>query len=192
MRDVKRTALITGLVVSFGALAFVGAPTAAQAQNGTASAAPLTRAQLDELRQTLERHMRQERGRLAGLQRQVDEVTLYMRVQDLAHVDELSFFGPPAGSSESPRPISAFVFVPKSMSGNQWGSLVVWQRGAGSLELDSWADVPELRELLGRGVTVIAPAYQGGPEERLDAVTEYALDRFPHLDAGRIRWRAPS
>ena len=52
--------------------------------------------------------------------------------------------------------------------------------------------MPELRDLLGRGVTIIAPTYDGAPEERLDAVPDYALQRYPFLDADRVEWREPS
>ena len=67
----------------------------------------------------------------------------------------------------------------------------MWQRGEDELEIESWSDVPVLRDLLARGVTVIAPEYDGAPEERLDAVPEYALERYPFLDAGRVEWQAP-
>lgn len=155
------------------------------------SAAPLTRAQLDELRQDLERYMRQEQGRLQSLQRQVDVLTLYGRLRDVAHVDQVRFFGPPVGDDDEQRTITALVFVPMSSGGPDHGSLLVWQRGDGALELDSWRDVPELHDLLGRGVTIIAPTYRGAPEERLDAVADYALERYPHLERGRVEWRAP-
>jgi len=188
-----RTTLAAVVMVA-AALAGPRAAVAQQgAQAGTSSAAaPLTRAQLDELRGTLERHMRQERGRLASLQSQVDVVTLHMRLGDLAHVDQVRFFGPPSEGSTEPRTIRAYVFVPKEMGLDGSGSLVVWQRGDDEEEIESWSDVPELRALLGRGVTVVAPDYAGAPEERLDAVTEYALDRYPFLEAGRVEWRAPS
>lgn len=183
--------------------ATLGAPDPAIAQDAAAAAAatapapasasaPLTRAQLEEFRSTLERHMRQERGRLASLQGQVDVVTLHMRLSDIAHVDQVRFFGPASGESTEPRSIRAYVFVPKEMDQGSGGSLVVWQRGEDEQEIESWSDVPELRELLGRGVTIIAPDYDGAPEERLEAVTEYALDRYPFLDADRVEWRPPS
>jgi hypothetical protein len=179
--------------------ATLGTPDLAIAQEAAAAApapasasAPLTRAQLEEFRSTLERHMRQERGRLASLQGQVDVVTLHMRLSDIAHVDQVRFFGPASGEATEPRSIRAYVFVPKEMDQGSGGSLVVWQRGEDEQEIESWSDVPELRELLGRGVTIIAPDYDGAPEERLEAVTGYALDRYPFLDADRVEWRPPS
>ncbi len=172
--------------LSLGALCLPG-PTAAQQP----AAAPLTRAQLDELRTRLERHMSQERGRLGALQRQVDVVTLHYRLGDVAHVDEVRFFGPPSEAGEEPRGITALVFVPKRADGSERGSLLIWQRGDGELEIESWSDVPEVRELVGRGVTVIAPSYGGAPDERLDAVRDYALERYPFLDPGRVSWREP-
>jgi hypothetical protein len=179
--------------------ATLGTPDLAIAQEEEAAApapasasAPLTRAQLEEFRSTLERHMRQERGRLASLQGQVDVVTLHMRLSDIAHVDQVRFFGPASGEATEPRSIRAYVFVPKEMDQGSGGSLVVWQRGEDEQEIESWSDVPELRELLGRGVTIIAPDYDGAPEERLEAVTGYALDRYPFLDADRVEWRPPS
>ena len=153
--------------------------------------APLTRADLDELRSTLERHMSRERRDLDRLQRQVDVVTLYSRLSDIAWVDEVRFFGPPEEGEDEPRAISAFFFVPKSMDGPDAGSLLIWQRGEDELEIESWSDVPRLRELMERGVTVIAPEYDGAPEERLDVVAEYALERYDFLDADRVEWQAP-
>ena len=168
-------------------LGHLALPTWATAQQS--AAAPLTRAQLDELRTTLRRHMDQERGRLNALQRQVDIATLHYRLGDIAHVDQVSFFGPAAEDGDEPRAITALVFVPKRTDGNERGSLVIWQRGADELEIESWSDVPELRELVGRGVTVIAPTYEGAPGERLDAVRDYALERYPFLDRRRVEWR---
>jgi len=180
-----------GTALALAALAFgtlvLPAPAAAQ-QSATA---PLTRAQLDELQATLERHMNQERNRLTALQRQVDVATLYYRLADVAHVDQVRFFGPPVEDEDEPRAISALVFVPKLLGGSERGSLLIWQRGDDELEIESWSDVPELRELVGRGVTVIAPTYDGAPDERLDAVPDYALDRYPFLERGRVEWREP-
>lgn len=185
-----RTSL--GIAVALGALAIgtLAQPRAAAAQQ--TAPAPLTRAHLDDLRATLEDHMDQERRRLDGLQRQVDVVTLYSRLTDIAYVDQVRFFGPPEEGEEEPRGISAFVFVPKDMDGPDRGSLLIWQRGEDELEIESWSDVPELRGLLDRGVTIFAPSYDGAPDERLDAVPEYALQRYPFLDADRVEWREPS
>lgn len=174
-----------------GALALGQLALSSPAAGQQSAAAPLTRAHLDELRSTLEGHMDQERRRLDGLQRQADVVTLYYRLSDIAYVDEVRFFGPPAEEGDEPRPITALVFVPKSMGGREQGELLIWQRGDDELEIESWSDVPELRDLLGRGVTVFAPTYEGAPDERLDAVPEYAIDRYPFLDANRVEWRVP-
>ena len=163
--------------------------TSTRAQQSTP--APLTRAQLDELRTTLDRHMDREESRLRSLQRQVDVAMLHYRLSDIAHVDQVRFFGPPEDDGDEPRPISAFVFIPKDTDHPEHGTLVIWQRGEDELEIESWSDVPELRELVGRGVTVIAPSYEGAPEERLDAVTDYALQRYPFLDPSAVRWREP-
>lgn len=185
-----RTIFRIGLALGALALGPLAQPRAAAAQQ--TAPAPLTRAHLDDLRATLERHMNQERRRLDGLQRQVDVVTLYSRLTDVAYVDQVRFFGPPEEGEEEPRGISAFVFVPKGMAGPDRGSLLIWQRGEDELEIESWSDVPELRDLLGRGVTIIAPEYDGAPEERLDAVPEYALQRYPFLDSNRVEWREPN
>jgi hypothetical protein len=180
----------TALALSALALGHLALPSSATAQQS--AAAPLTRAQLDELRTTLRRYMNQERRRLSALQGQVDVATLYYRLSDVAHMDQVRFFGPPADGGDEPRAITAFAFVPKSTDGNGRGSLVIWQRGDDELEIESWSDVPELRELLGRGVTVFAPTYDGAPDERLDAVPDYALERYPFLDPNRVEWREPS
>lgn len=190
MMRYSRPMLGVGAALAALALAQVALPGSATAQQS--AAAPLTRADLDELRSTLRRHMNQERGRLNALQRQVDVATLHYRLMDVAHVDQVRFFGPPVEDGDEPRPITAFVFVPKRMDGDERGSLVIWQRGDDELEIESWSDVPELRELVGRGVTVIAPTYEGAPEERLDAVRDYSLERYPFLDRGRVEWREPS
>lgn len=186
-----RPVLGTALTVAALWVGHLALPSSVTAQQ-SAAAAPLTRAQLDELRTTLQRHMSQQRGRLNALQRQIDVATLHYRLRDVAHVDEVRFFGPPTEEGDEPRPITAFAFVPKSMDGAGRGSLVIWLRGDDELEIESWSDVPELRELLGRGVTVIAPTYEGAPEERLDAVRAYALERYPFVDGGRVEWREPS
>jgi len=184
----------TASIAALSSLAWLTLPAVASAQDptsGASAAAPLTRAQLDELMSDLEQYMRQERGRLEGLQSQVDVATLYTRLGDVAHVDQVRFFGPPYRDANEQRTITAFIFVPKAAGGPEHGSLLVWQRGDDELEIDSWSDVPELRDLLGRGVTIVAPTYPGAPEERLDAVPDYVLDRYPFLERGRVQWREP-
>jgi hypothetical protein len=188
MRYISPSLCIALALVALASVPLV-LPTSAVAQQS--AAAPLTRAQLDELRATLERHMNRERSRLTALQRQVDVATLHYRLQDVAHVDEVRFFGPPVEEGDEPRAITALVFVPKGIDGIERGSLLIWERGEDHLEIESWSDVPELRELVGRGVTVIAPTYEGAPEERLDAVLDYALERYPFLERGRAEWREP-
>ncbi|MDH3272721.1 MAG: hypothetical protein OEN56_15390 [Gemmatimonadota bacterium] len=181
-----------GIVLALTALTLGQAVLPSSAMAQSSSAAPLTRAQLDEFRATLQQHMDREGGRLSALQRQVDVAMLFYRLRDVANVDEVRFFGPPSEEGEEPRAITALVFVPKRTDGAERGSLLIWQRGADALEIESWSDVPELQELAMRGVTVIAPTYRGAPEERLDAVPEYALQRYPFLDRGRVTWREPS
>ncbi|MDX1494028.1 MAG: hypothetical protein R3253_08225 [Longimicrobiales bacterium] len=188
---------LTLFVGALGALVVLSlaSPTPAAAQDTAAAPsavpAPLTRGHLDELRQRLQRHMARERRGLESLQRQVDVVTLYYRLADLAWVDEVRFFGPPEEGEDEPRAISALVFVPKATDGPERGSLLVWERGEDGLEIESWGDVPELRDHLERGVTIIAPTYSGAPEVRLDAVPEYAQRRYPFLAGGSVEWRAP-
>jgi hypothetical protein len=182
---------IFGIGLVLTALALGGLALPASAAGQQPAAAPLTRAHLDELESKLQGHMERERNRLAALQRQVDVATLFYRLSDVAHVDQVRFFGPAAEDGDEPRAITALVFVPKRVDGDGRGSLLIWQRGDAELEIESWSDVPELRELLGRGVTVIAPTYEGAPEERLDAVRDYALERYPFLEDGRVDWREP-
>lgn len=182
---------VLGIGAALAALALAPFAEPATLEAQQTAPAPLTRAHLDELRETLQQHMNRERRSLDGLQRQVDVVTLHYRLSDVAYVDEVRFFGPPEEGEDEPRAISAFVFIPRSMDGPDRGSLLVWQRGEDELEIESWSDVPELRDLLERGVTVIAPEYDGAPEERLDSVPDYAQQRYPFLDGGSVEWRAP-
>jgi dipeptidyl aminopeptidase/acylaminoacyl peptidase len=102
------------------------------------------------------------------LRKNVDDLMLFRRLEDLAEVDKVRYTGPPprvvrnptGQGAGNPVILSAYTFVPKKPLGKTRRPLVVLVHGGvhGNLNSNS---VNILRELLLQGYAVLAPEYRG-------------------------------
>jgi len=146
----------------------------------------------------------------AKLSRQLNELTWFQRLADLAIVDKVRFTGPPPQKmGELPTPpgsndvlISALSFLPRKFSGARKIPLIVLAHGEihGNVATDEELHV--VREMLQQGYAVIAPDYRGssgygrefwqmidygGQEiEDVHAAREFMLARHPQIDRRRV------
>jgi dipeptidyl aminopeptidase/acylaminoacyl peptidase len=101
-----------------------------------------------------------------SLSRQIDELMLFRRLDDIAEVDQVRFTGPPprvikeptAQGAGNPVIVPAYTFFPRKSSGKL--PLLVFVHGGVHGHFNS-SDVHILRELLLQGYAVIAPDYRG-------------------------------
>lgn len=176
------------------------------------AAAPPAAAQdseLAEIRRQLERQGEILQHRLDVLSRQVDDLTMLLRLGDVAEVDIAWIYGPPLRHQPNPTAQGAgnsfrfftYVFIPRDLDRSRKQPLVVLPHGGVHGNFDSrYTQV--LRELLTQGYTVVAPEYRGstgygaatyraidygGLEiEDTFAARQYMLDTYDFLDPKRV------
>jgi dipeptidyl aminopeptidase/acylaminoacyl peptidase len=103
-----------------------------------------------------------------GLRKNVDDLMLFRRLEDLAEVDKVRYTGlpprvipnPTAQGAGNPVILSAYTFVPRKRPARGKRPLIVLVHGGVHGNLNS-SYVHILRELLGQGYAVIAPEYRG-------------------------------
>src|SRR3984957_12404843 len=143
------------------------------------------------------------------LSRQLDELVLFRRLEDLAVIDLVRYTGPPprvvknptVAGARNPVIIPAYTFLPKKYLTGQRLPLLVYVHGGvhGNLGAHS---VNVLRELLQQGYAIIAPEYRGstgyGREfwelidygglevEDVFAGRQWMLENYDNLDPERV------
>ena len=194
----KLPAVACGLVV--GLLAVAGARPQPQAADAPATA---LHKRVQDLEQSLQ--FAEE-----SLRRDLDERTLFRRLEDVAVVDFVRYTGPPprvvknptAQGAGNPVIVPAYTFLPrqKPAPGTKLPLLVLAHGGVHGRLGASYVNV--LRELLGQGYAVIAPEYRGssgyggdywrlidygGREvEDVHAGRQWMLERYDQIDPGRV------
>lgn len=147
--------------------------------------------------------------RLDALDRQVDTLYWYLRLSDIADVDEVAYaslpprreLNPTAQGAGNPLVIHALTFLPKKIDRSKKHPLIVFAHGGVHSNFGS-SYVHVVRELMERGYSVIAPDYRGstgygggfynqidygGREvDDVDAGREWMLERYPFLDPARV------
>jgi dipeptidyl aminopeptidase/acylaminoacyl peptidase len=102
------------------------------------------------------------------LSRQVDQLLLFRRLEEIAVVDLVRYTGPPphvaknptAPGAKNPVVIPAYTFLPRKYLGEKKLPLLVFVHGGVHSNVGShYANV--LRELLAQGYAIIAPEYRG-------------------------------
>jgi dipeptidyl aminopeptidase/acylaminoacyl peptidase len=103
-----------------------------------------------------------------SLSRNLEEQTLFRRLEDLAEVDKVRYTGPPprviknptAQGAGNPVIISAYTFLPRKSPADTKLPLLILVHGGVHGNLDS-SYVHVLRELIRQGYAVLAPEYRG-------------------------------
>lgn len=162
-----------------------------------------------QLRRSLLRFVERDGHDKDELSRQIDNLLLFQRLGDLAEIDIGVFTGPPPHrrvvsdnpGANNPLKIRAYVFIPRALDRGRPQPLIVLPHGGIHANFES-GTVNVLRELLLQGYTVVAPDYRGstgygqgfyqlidyGGLETEDtyAARNWALERYPFLDATRV------
>lgn len=192
--------IIFATAVPLLALAAVTDPLAGQAA---------TREDVAQIRRLLESHIESQRHRLDVLERQVDDLTFFLRLSDIAQIDMVRYVGPPprhqpdpaAQGAGNPLRMWAYVFIPRDLDRNRKHPLIVLPHGGvHSHFTSSYSNI--LRELLEQGYTVVAPEYRGstgygrGLYRQIDyggleiedtyQARNTALEMYPFLDPQRV------
>lgn len=144
----------------------------------------------------------------AKLTRQLNELLWIERLSDVARVDHMRFTGPPpigtnglpAAQGSNEVVVSAMTFIPKKHQRQM--PLIVFVHGEVHGNVVTDEDVHVVGELIGQGYAVIAPDYRGssgyGPDysklidyggleiEDVEAAREFAIEKYPEVDAKRV------
>ncbi|MDZ4800250.1 MAG: alpha/beta fold hydrolase [Bryobacteraceae bacterium] len=147
--------------------------------------------------------------RLDSMDRQVDNLFWYLRMADIAEVDDVQYTSlppakepnPTAQGSGNPLIIHALTLIPKKLDRSKKQPLIVFAHG-GVHSNTSSNYVHVFRELIERGYSIIAPDYRGstgygstfynqidygGREvDDVDAGREWMLERYSFLDPARV------
>ena len=121
----------------------------------------------------------------ATLHKNVDDLMLFRRLEDLAEVDKVRFTGPPprviknptGQGAGNPVVLHAYTFVPRKFAGKGKLPLIVLVHGGVHASFDT-GYVHELRELLAQGYVILAPEYRGS--------TGYGKDFWNLIDYGGL------
>ncbi|MCK4763133.1 MAG: S9 family peptidase [Candidatus Aminicenantes bacterium] len=198
MINKRKWAIITALSLSllFFLRILPGAESAAD--NGQDKEYKLLKQRFDSLRH-----------RLDELQKGIDDVLWYHKVEDIAYIDKVRHVGPPPGVVENPTAMGAknpvkfysYVFIPRKMNYDKKYPLLVFPHGGVHSNFTTYY-THIIRELMAQGYVVIAPEYRGstgygrkiyelidygGLEvDDVNAARQYMLDNYDFLDKNRV------
>jgi dipeptidyl aminopeptidase/acylaminoacyl peptidase len=146
--------------------------------------------------------------RLDTVERRVDTLSWYLRLSDIADVDQVSYTSLPAAREPNPTAqgagnplvINALTFIPKKLDRSRKHPFVVFAHGGVHSNFGT-GYMHIVRELLEQGYAIIAPDYRGstgyggdfynqidygGREvEDVFAAREWMVERYPFFDGTR-------
>ncbi len=147
--------------------------------------------------------------RFDAIEKQVDSLYWYLRLGDIAEIDDVQYTSlppsrepnPTAQGAGNPLIIHALTLIPKKLDRSKKQPLIVFAHGGVHSNTTS-SYVHIFRELLERGYSIIAPDYRGstgygstfydqidygGREvDDVDAGRAWMLERYTFLDPGRV------
>ncbi len=125
------------------------------------------------------------RHRLDRVEKLVDDVMWFQRLNDVAYVDKLFITGPPVANEENPTALGAgnplkfwtYAFFPKTLDRNSKYPLIVLPHGGVHADFTTYY-YHIVRELVVQGYVVVAPEYRGS--------TGYGDEHFKKIDYGGL------
>lgn len=123
--------------------------------------------------------------RLDRLEKLVDDVLWQQKVGDLAYVDKLYIYGPPAWKEKNPTAMGAgnpvkfwnYVFIPLNVDESKKYPLILLPHGGVHANFTTY-HAHIIRELVSQGYIVAAPEYRGS--------TGYGRDFYEKIDYGGL------
>lgn len=169
------------VVPAFLACAALSTPLLAQSP----SPSPAAPASLDSLQQELRRVSGAQRSgdhQLDQLQKSIDDVLWYLKLQDVARIDKVRFTSKPVRMANptgqgagNPMVLWAYTFVPRALKAGAKAPLLVLVHGGVHADFSS-GSAHIVRELMDEGYVVIAPEYRGS--------TGYGSSYYNQIDYG--------
>jgi dipeptidyl aminopeptidase/acylaminoacyl peptidase len=164
---------------------------------------------IDQRLQQLESTVAGFEHRFDELAKQIDDLLWFDRLGDVAVVDKVRIYGPPAASEPNPTGIGAgnhvkfyaYLFTPRTDFGGQKLPLLVLPHGGVHADFTTY-HTHIVRELIAQGYIVAAPDYRGstgygeGLWKRIDyggrevedvlAARDWVVANHPRVDPGRV------
>ena len=149
------------------------------------------------------------RHRLDELEKAVDDLIWFERLDDVAFIDKVYIYGPPKWKEKNPNAQGAgnpvkfwsYVFIPKGIDTSKEYPLIVFPHGGVHSNLSTYY-THIIKELMYQGYIVVAAEYRGstgygqshyqkidygGLEiEDVHASRKYMIDNYPFIDESRI------
>ncbi len=147
--------------------------------------------------------------RIDYLERQLDDLIWFKRLEDVANIDKVYITGPPKWKEKNPNgqgagnPVKfwSYIFIPKNIDYKKEYPLIVFPHGGVHSNFTSYY-THIVRELMAQGYIVVAAEYRGstgygmshykkidygGLEvEDVDASREYMIDNYDFVDKDRV------
>ena len=147
--------------------------------------------------------------RLDILEKQIDDITWYNRVGDIAYIDKVYMTGPPLAKVENPtgqgagNPVKfwSYIFIPKNIDPSGKYPLLVFPHGGVHANFTTYY-THIIREMVAQGYIVVAAEYRGstgyGAEmynkidygglevQDVDASRQFMIDNYSVVDKNRV------
>ena len=166
-------------------------------------------AQTETTTKLLEKRFEALQHRLDVLEKSIDDVLWYQKVDDVALVDKIYQVGPPPARVKNPTAMGAknpvkfwsYIFIPRNIDRNKKYPLLVFPHGGVHANFTTYY-THIIREMVGQGYIVVAPEYRGSTGygksfyERIDygglesedaaASRSYMIDNYDFVDKNRV------
>ena len=147
--------------------------------------------------------------RIDILEKQIDDLTWYNRVGDVAYIDKVYMTGPPPAKEKNPtgqgagNPVKfwSYIFIPKDIDPSRKYPLIVFPHGGVHANFTTYY-THIVREIVAQGYIIVAAEYRGstgyGAEmynkidygglevQDVDASRQYMIDNYSVVDRDRV------
>lgn len=139
----------------------------------------------EQIKQSLEKEFANLSHRLDVLEKMVDDVLWFQRLEDVAYIDKVWMAGPPKAKIENPTAMGAknplkfysYIFIPRKIDYSKKYPLLVFPHGGVHANFTTYF-FHIIRELVAQGYVIVAPEYRGS--------TGYGKDFFETIDYGGL------
>ncbi len=159
--------------------------------------------------QQLKEQLESYEHRFDVLEKKIDDLLWFRRMEDLAIVDKVLIYGDPPAKVKKPNAVGAnnplkfwaYVFIPQKLDPSKKYPLIVFPHGGVHANFDTYY-THIVRELIAQEYIVIAPDYRGSTGygqsfyERIDyggleisdadASRQYMIENYPFVDKERV------
>lgn len=164
---------------------------------------------VEERLKALEEQVADYRHRFDILEKMIDDVLWFKRLEDMAIVDKVFIYGPPPANIKNPDAVGAdnpvrfwsYVFIPKTIDVDKKYPLIVFPHGGVHSDFNTYY-THIIRELMAQEYIVVAPEYRGstGYGKRFyelidyggleigdtDASRKYMIENYSFVDKNRV------